>query len=104
MRIAFWSNYPCSGVTSNMISLGAAMTLLYKAKIILTSNHHSMRDLGRCLTGNHYSAVVKEANPCYRNRNFFYPFENEKDSRLKMFIDSSGRYIPGGSTLPPRNW
>ncbi|MBO7402120.1 MAG: hypothetical protein J6U10_03915 [Lachnospiraceae bacterium] len=104
MRVAFWSNYPGSGVTSNMISLGAAMSLLYKARIILTSNHYGMRDLGRCITGAEGTETERQTNLYYRNRDFYYPYKNGVEAGLKLYIDSAGRYIKNGfSPKEPEN-
>lgn len=90
MRVAFWSNYPNSGVTSNMIAMGAAVSLLYRARIVLTSNHYGCRDLGHSLNGNAYYGLLREASSFYEKEDYRFERLSKEKFFLRRMIDENG--------------
>ncbi len=102
MRVAFWSNYPHSGVTTNMITVGAAMSLLYNTRIILTSNHFGKGDLWRSISGNEYNGLIKEAGlhyGLYDNGLDLFERGNGDGFFLRKLIDSSKRFYPTENSI-----
>lgn len=60
MKIIFWSNYPDSCVTSNMALMGVMISLMYRGRTLMMSNHYNQNNLGRVLLGSHYDNMVQE--------------------------------------------
>lgn len=47
MKIVFWSNYPKSGVTSNMAAMGIMFSLMFPSRVMMLTNHCKHENLGR---------------------------------------------------------
>ena len=66
MKIVFWSNYPKSGVTSNMAAMGIMFSLMFPSRVMMLTNHCNHENLGRVLLGSCYEDALREDSGYYR--------------------------------------
>ncbi len=83
MKVVFWSNYPDSGVTSNMTAIGVMISLIYHGRLVMLSNHYNQENLGRSLLGETYDEMLKEECNYFAN--------GSAQNYIKQLINRSNR-------------